>query len=156
MSTISQPTPVDTLAPPELTRILERHARKLHPPEFCGRILRVVAAEYKLAPDTLWQGGRPEPLAWARQLGMFLSYELTTATMAQVATVFGRKDHTSVIHAAQLVTDRFSTDNWGTEAIRLARIMAKLQAVEPSDRLQKRLQHLRREVRVLEMVMGLP
>lgn len=142
------------MSPPELTRILERHARKLHPPAFCHRILSVVAAEYKLAPDLMWQGGRSEPLAWARQLGMFLSYELTTATMSQVAAEFGRKDHTSVIHAAQLVTDRFSTDNWGAEAIRLARIMAKLQAVEPSDRLQQRLQHLRREVRVLEMVLA--
>jgi len=45
-----------------------------------------------------------------RQIAMYLSRELTEASLPRIGTEFGGKDHTTVIHAYDKITASLKTD----------------------------------------------
>ena len=50
-------------------------------------------------------------IALARQLAMFLSKELTNASLANIGTHIGGRDHSTVIHACKNIDKKIFHDN---------------------------------------------
>ena len=63
----------------------------------------VVATELNVPVDLLTSKTRRREIVRARQIAMFLAKELTNSTLKVIGEHFGGRDHTTVIHACQLV-----------------------------------------------------
>jgi chromosomal replication initiator protein len=74
-------------------------------------ITATVADRFSLAPDDLSGSSRLARVAWARQLAMFLSRELTDAPLQRIGDAFGGRNHATVLHACKRVADRISVNN---------------------------------------------
>jgi chromosomal replication initiator protein len=53
---------------------------------------------------------RTARLAFPRQIAIYLARDLTSASLAQIGQRFGGRDHTTVIHACQKITDLIERD----------------------------------------------
>ncbi len=73
-------------------------------------IQRVVADYFNLSPNELKGKKRTRQVAFPRQLAMYITREITEASMTDVGTEFGNRDHTTVMHACQRVESRMRTD----------------------------------------------
>ena len=62
-------------------------------------IQRVVAEYYNLKVQDLSSKKRPENIATARQIAMYICRNLTDYSLVQIGQYFGGKDHTTVMHA---------------------------------------------------------
>jgi chromosomal replication initiator protein len=63
-----------------------------------------ISAEALSSPD------RTARVAWARQVAMYLSRELTDATLPAIGRAFGGRNHTTVLHACRRATERIARD----------------------------------------------
>ena len=73
-------------------------------------IRRVVAAHFKLAPEALVSRKRTSAIAFPRQVAMYLARMLTNLSLSDIGLRFGKRDHTTVIHACDKVAERVRTD----------------------------------------------
>jgi chromosomal replication initiator protein len=73
-------------------------------------IKRVVAAHYKLAPDALVSRRRTSAIAFPRQIAMYLSRMLTDLSLSDIGMAFGKRDHTTVMHACDKVGEKTRSD----------------------------------------------
>jgi chromosomal replication initiator protein len=64
-----------------------------------GLIQELVAEYYRITVADLIGRRRTQDVVLPRQVGMFLAHELTEETLEAVAKSFGKKDHTTAIHA---------------------------------------------------------
>jgi chromosomal replication initiator protein len=67
-------------------------------------ILETVAATYGFSVEALIGPSRTRPLVTARQVAMYLTRELTDYSYPAIGRVFGKRDHTTVIHAVDKIT----------------------------------------------------
>jgi chromosomal replication initiator protein len=65
------------------------------------KIASAVAEFFQLPVGELRSWGRPKRSAVPRQVAMLLSRELSSRSAAQIARFFGRKNHTTVVHACR-------------------------------------------------------
>lgn len=70
------------------------------------RILSRVCEEYEVSPDEVMGKRRTARISWPRQMAMTLTRRLTTMSLAEVASHFGKRDHGTVIHAVKVVNYR--------------------------------------------------
>jgi chromosomal replication initiator protein len=75
------------------------------------QIQATVARRFELEPDQLTSSSRAAALTRARQLAMHLTRELTELSLPAIAAAFGRRDHTTVIHALRQVRRRLDSDH---------------------------------------------
>jgi chromosomal replication initiator protein len=68
-------------------------------------IQRVVADHYNVAPDLLMAKIRTQPIARARMVAMAMCVRLTGLSLKQVGAHFGKRDHTTVLHAREKVAE---------------------------------------------------
>ena len=68
--------------------------------------------------DDLLSASRAQPVAFARQVAMYLSRELTDATLPAIGRAFGNRNHTTVMHACKRTAERIATDKEAYEAVR--------------------------------------
>lgn len=68
-------------------------------------IQRVVCQYFDIPEDLLRGKGRKKEVAFARQIAMFLSKELTLYSLKSIGLHFGGRDHTTVIHAIRTVNE---------------------------------------------------
>ena len=66
-------------------------------------ILETTAASYGFSIDALCGPSRTRPLVTARQVAMYLTRELTDYSYPAIGRVFGKRDHTTVIHAVDKI-----------------------------------------------------
>jgi chromosomal replication initiator protein len=66
-------------------------------------IQRVVCQYFDIPEDLLRGKGRKKEIAFARQIAMFLSKELTLYSLKSIGLHFGGRDHTTVIHAVRTI-----------------------------------------------------
>jgi chromosomal replication initiator protein len=66
-------------------------------------ILDTTAASYGFSVDALIGPSRTRPLVTARQVAMYLTRELTDYSYPAIGRVFGKRDHTTVIHAVEKI-----------------------------------------------------
>jgi chromosomal replication initiator protein len=71
-----------------------------------------------VSPDALCSPDRSARIAWARQVAMYLSRELTDATLPAIGQAFGGRNHTTVLHACRRATERISADADAYELVR--------------------------------------
>jgi chromosomal replication initiator protein len=67
-------------------------------------ILDTVSASYGFPVEALIGPSRTRPLVTARQVAMYLTRELTDYSYPAIGRVFGKRDHTTVIHAVDKIT----------------------------------------------------
>jgi chromosomal replication initiator protein len=73
-------------------------------------IQRVVADYFSLTPADLKGKKRTKAIAFPRQVAMYVSRTLTNCSTTEVGLEFGGRDHTTVMHGCQRITERLKTD----------------------------------------------
>ena len=68
-------------------------------------IQKSVAGYFRVKISELKSAKRTKQLVLPRQVGMYLCRTLTGLSLAEIATAFGRRDHTTVIHAHDRVEE---------------------------------------------------
>ncbi len=66
-------------------------------------ILDTVSASYGFSVEAIIGPSRTRPLVTARQVAMYLTRELTDYSYPAIGRVFGKRDHTTVIHAVDKI-----------------------------------------------------
>lgn len=69
-------------------------------------IKKVVCEKYDLSTSVLISEDKPNSILYPRQVGMYLARKLTLVSSPEIGRRFGRKDHTTVLHAAQMIEAR--------------------------------------------------
>ena len=71
-----------------------------------GRGQRARSRVCTISPSTV--RSQIGPLVTARQIGMYVFRELTDYSYPQIAREFGGRDHTTVMHAVEKITDQMA------------------------------------------------
>ena len=71
-------------------------------------ILDETARMFNWTLDDLCGRSRRRPLVTARQISMYVFRELTDYSYPQIAREFGGRDHTTVMHAVEKITDQIA------------------------------------------------
>ncbi|SDY34408.1 chromosomal replication initiator protein [Salimicrobium album] len=75
-----------------------------------GDIQEVVAEKFNIRMEDFPAKKRTKSVAFPRQVAMYLSRELTDASLPKIGEEFGGRDHTTVIHAHEKITNMLSND----------------------------------------------
>jgi chromosomal replication initiator protein len=73
-------------------------------------IQQVISAQFAVKLSDLKSPKRTRNLAFARQVGMYLSRKLAGASLPSIGEKFGNRDHSTVIHAIQVIEKRRDED----------------------------------------------
>ena len=73
---------------------------------------------FGVSMDQLLSPSRAQPLAWPRQVAMYLARELTDATLPAIGRAFGGRNHTTVLHAYRKTAERIASDREAYETVR--------------------------------------
>lgn len=74
-------------------------------------IQRSVCRYFDIPDDLLRGKSRKKEIAFARQLAMYLSKELTNSSLKSIGLHFGGRDHTTVIHAIRTIKEKLRNKN---------------------------------------------
>jgi chromosomal replication initiation ATPase DnaA len=99
-------------ASPLLADVAHRSLAALMRARIAGRLTNVsdkVAREFRLRSGDLQSKSREQRIAFARQLAMYLCRKITGAPFENIGEDFNR-DHSTVIHAYQLIERRMARD----------------------------------------------
>jgi chromosomal replication initiator protein len=75
-----------------------------------ARIQDAVSDRFGMTVTELCSQKRSQSIAYPRQVAMYLSRELTDASLPKIGKEFGGRDHTTVIHATSKITRMISED----------------------------------------------
>ena len=75
-----------------------------------GKIQDAVSERFGLSIPELCSPRRSQAVAYPRQVAMYLSRELTDASLPKIGKEFGGRDHTTVMHANAKITRLISED----------------------------------------------
>jgi chromosomal replication initiator protein len=73
-------------------------------------IQRAVCQEFGLTLPQLRSKNNSRPVAYPRQVAMYLAKELTTASLPQIGKEFGGKHHTTVLHSIHKISELRQSD----------------------------------------------
>lgn len=79
-------------------------------PVTAERVLEAVATRFDVSVHEVTSSSRVRNKLIPRQMGMLLAQELTTLPNTEIATAFGRKDHTTVKHAVVAIEQKMKAD----------------------------------------------
>lgn len=82
-------------------------------------IQRKVASRYNVKVSDMSSSKRLRSIARPRQIAMYLSKTMTLRSLADIGAKFGKKDHTTVIHAIKKIEEVMSSDAEFREEITL-------------------------------------
>nr|WP_315100780.1 chromosomal replication initiator protein DnaA [uncultured Catonella sp.] len=68
-------------------------------------IIDVVANHYELSMDQLCSANRSNNVAYPRQIAMYLCKQLTPASLKEIASKLGKKDHSTIVHGIKKIED---------------------------------------------------
>ena len=74
------------------------------------KILDQVCGYFKITRDLMLSKTRKREIVQARQIAMYLGRNLTKTSLAAIGAQIGGKDHATVLHACNTVTDLIETD----------------------------------------------
>jgi len=75
------------------------------------KIKNVVVNYYNLDKKDMQSKKRTQKIAFPRQIAMYLSRELTDFSLPHIGDEFGGRDHTTVLHAYNKITDKKEKEN---------------------------------------------
>ena len=87
----------------------------------------IVAREWGVTADGLKSKTRTKTLTTPRQVGMYLVRELLGSPLVEIGVAFGGRDHSTVIHSLERVTEGMTTD--ATFAKRVEKVRSTLQSL---------------------------
>ena len=73
-------------------------------------IMHIVSNYYGLRLDDLTSRKRTREITFPRQIAMYLCRELTEKSLPQVGSAFGGRDHTTVMHACEKISNALNLD----------------------------------------------
>lgn len=73
-------------------------------------IKKVVGREYNLTNEDFSSKRRTRAIAYPRQIAMYMTRELTDLSLPKIGDEFGGRDHTTVIHAYDKISDELQED----------------------------------------------
>ena len=68
-------------------------------------IIKVIAEHYNVKQDELFNKKRTQNIAFPRQVAMYLCRELADLSYPRIGELFGGRDHTTVIHAYEKISN---------------------------------------------------
>lgn len=68
-------------------------------------IINVVAEYFNISPDDIMSKKRNSELVQARQIIMYLCRDLTATPLTSIAKLLGKKDHTTIIHGVNKISN---------------------------------------------------
>ena len=74
-----------------------------------GQVINAVASSFRLTPADLKTRKRDKEIALARQVAMYLIRQETGCSLAQIGKELGGRDHSTVIHACEKITQELAT-----------------------------------------------
>lgn len=90
-----------------LKDILHEEARKT---VTIDQIQRRVAEHYDIRIADMTSKRRPANIAYPRQVAMYLSRQLTKASLNEIGEAFGGRDHGTVLHACKVVKEKIAVN----------------------------------------------
>lgn len=66
-------------------------------------IIRAVAERFSMQPSQIKQRSNTRRITYPRQIAMYLTKELTLASLPEIGRAFGGKHHTTVLHSVQKI-----------------------------------------------------
>ncbi len=66
-------------------------------------IIRMVSEKFNLQPSQLKMKSNERKIAYPRQIAMYLTKDLTNASLPEIGRAFGGKHHTTVLHSVQKI-----------------------------------------------------
>ena len=75
-----------------------------------SHIKEIVAENYNITVDQMDSKKRSRPLAYPRQIAMYLTRELTELSLPKIGQEFGGRDHSTVIHACDKIRSDIEKD----------------------------------------------
>ena len=73
---------------------------------------------FGLSLEELLSTSRAAPVAWPRQIAMYLARELTDQTLPAIGRAFGGRNHTTVMHACRRTAERMAADPEAYDIVR--------------------------------------
>ena len=86
-------------------------------------IIRKVTDQYGVNLTDMLSARRTRSIARPRQVAMYLSKKLTSKSLPEIGRRFGKRDHTTVIHAVKKIEELQSIDNQIAKDIEILRRM---------------------------------
>lgn len=84
----------------------ERRTQRIRP----SSVIAKTAQYFSFKPTELTGDSRKAPLIEARHTAMYLLYKDLNLPYEQVGRLFGGRDHTTIIHAVEKITEKIKTD----------------------------------------------
>lgn len=115
--------PVTLESVPEvLSDILRAHDKRLS----IDDIQRKVAEHYNIRLTEMASARRSRAVARPRQVAMYLAKQLTSRSLPEIGRRFGNRDHTTVLHAVNKITELMAEDPSFAEDVTLLRKMLEM------------------------------
>ena len=100
--------PTQPVLRPELRKLVEQwEARQKYS---IREITRVTCRYCQITRDKILGSSRKQPIVMARSLAMYLSKELGGFSLRDIGHFFGKRDHSTVLHAVNKIEKRIKTD----------------------------------------------
>lgn len=116
-----RPITLDTV-PEVLSDILRAHDKRLS----IDDIQRKVAEHYNIRLTEMASARRSRAVARPRQVAMYLAKQLTSRSLPEIGRRFGNRDHTTVLHAVNKITELMAEDPSFAEDVTLLRKMLEM------------------------------
>ncbi|OQY26811.1 MAG: chromosomal replication initiation protein DnaA [Candidatus Cloacimonetes bacterium 4572_55] len=89
------------------------------------RIVRSICKKYRVSKDDILSKKRTHAIAFPRQIAMYLARQLTDLSLVQIGKSLGGRDHTTVIHAIEKITEKTKKEEkFLTELVDLSNILS--------------------------------
>jgi chromosomal replication initiator protein len=116
-----RPITLDTV-PEVLSDLLRAHDKRLS----IDDIQRKVAEHYNIRLTEMASARRSRAVARPRQVAMYLAKQLTSRSLPEIGRRFGNRDHTTVLHAVNKITELMGADPAFAEDVTLLRKMLEM------------------------------
>ena len=91
-------------------QVLKDIVQEIHTEVSIDYIQKAVANHYSITPEDLKSKSRKKELVVARQVAMYFSKQYTNHSLKSIGHYFGGRDHSTVIHALQAVSNALDTE----------------------------------------------
>lgn len=75
-----------------------------------SKVQKTVCEYFNISKDIFLSASRKRPIVQARQIAMYMSRTLVGCSLSMIGSELGGKDHATVLHACNTVSDLMSTD----------------------------------------------
>jgi chromosomal replication initiator protein len=93
------------------------YPRTTQPARTLQQIEDAACQHFGLSADELLSSSRAARVAWPRQVAMYLARELTSESLPAIGRHFGRRDHSTVLHAVRRTEARIVADRSSRQAV---------------------------------------